>query len=162
VDLVKCNNRVEPPNRGIYLPHSYVPGRSSSTFSTSTYDMTTIGAGRSSVAAVRGITVGAQSHATKHAVNRCPVSRQIRNTSTTCSSSPVTSLSPLRYHIFSEPLPYLIGLKLQHEIIDRRLKLKAKNQQTDDIVLLLGKYALGVIGHKLIRRTHTNIYDWTT
>jgi hypothetical protein len=55
------------------------------------------------------------------------------------STAPGSSkLSPLRYHIFSEPLPYLTGLKLQHDIIDRRLKLKSKGEQTDDIVLLLG------------------------
>jgi hypothetical protein len=99
--------------------------------------MTTIGAGRSSAAAVRNLT--AKSHATKYAVDLYPASRHMRNASTACSSNSSTTLSPLRYHIFSEPLPYLIGLKLQHDIIDRRLKLKAKNQQTDDIVLLLGK-----------------------
>lgn len=54
------------------------------------------------------------------------------------SSGSSSKLSPLRYHIFSEPLPYLTGLKLQHDIIDRRLKLKSKGEQTDDIVLLLG------------------------
>jgi hypothetical protein len=60
---------------------------------------------------------------------------QARASSTATGSS---QLSPLRYHIFSEPLPYLTGLKLQHDIIDRRLKLKSKGEQTDDIVLLLG------------------------
>jgi hypothetical protein len=121
--------------------------------------MTTIGAGRSSVAAVRRLTLKAQSSGPTSAVDRYPASRQIRNTSTTCSSNSSTTLSPLRYHIFSEPLPYLIGLKLQHEIIDRRLKLKAKKQQTDDIVLLLGKYALGsILPHKLImENTHQHI-----
>jgi hypothetical protein len=125
--------------RGIYLPHSFISDCPSPIFSSSTYNMTAIGAGRSSVAAVRRLTLKAQSSAPTSAVDRYPASRQIRNTSTTCSSSSATTLSPLRYHIFSEPLPYLIGLKLQHEIIDRRLKLKAKKQQTDDIVLLLGK-----------------------
>jgi hypothetical protein len=61
---------------------------------------------------------------------------QARASSTATGSS--SKLSPLRYHIVSEPLPYLTGLKLQHDIIDRRLKLKSKGEQTDDIVLLLG------------------------
>jgi hypothetical protein len=63
-------------------------------------------------------------------------SSQARAASTATGSS--SKVSPLRYHIFSEPLPYLTGLKLQHDIIDRRLKLKSKGEQTDDIVLLLG------------------------
>ena len=59
-----------------------------------------------------------------------------------CSSSSGSSsksLSPLRYHIFQEPLPYPIGLRLQHEIIDRRLRMKKEGKQTDDIILFLGK-----------------------
>jgi hypothetical protein len=66
---------------------------------------------------------------------RSHTTAQARASSTVPGSS---KLSPLRYHIFSEPLPYLTGLKLQHDIIDRRLKLKSKGDQTDDIVLLLG------------------------
>lgn len=66
---------------------------------------------------------------------RSHTASRTRASSTATGSS---KLSPLRYHIFSEPLPYLTGLKLQHDIIDRRLKLKSKGEQTDDIVLLLG------------------------
>ena len=73
--------------------------------------------------------------ATSRSVLRSHTAAQTRASSTTPGSS---KLSPLRYHIFSEPLPYLTGLKLQHDIIDRRLKLKSKGEQTDDIVLLLG------------------------
>ena len=73
--------------------------------------------------------------ATSRSAFRSHTAAQNRALSTTPGSS---KLSPLRYHIFSEPLPYLTGLKLQHDIIDRRLKLKSKGEQTDDIVLLLG------------------------
>jgi hypothetical protein len=81
---------------------------------------------------------------------------QARGQATTTGSS---NLSPLRYHIFSEPLPYLTGLKLQHDIIDRRLKLKARGEQTDDIVLLLGmRHTRGREGADL--RTYTYIHNW--
>jgi lipoyl(octanoyl) transferase len=94
-----------------------------------------------------------------------PMAQVRRNAtaSSSCSTGPSSALSPLRYHIFKEPLPYLIGLKLQHDIIDRRLRLKAKGQQTDDIVLLLGKSTLllSIARHiaSLKNRTYTNIYD---
>jgi len=87
---------------------------------------------------------------------------QVRGQATTTGSS--SNFSPLRYHIFAEPLPYLTGLKLQHDIIDRRLKLKAKGQESDDIVLLLGMInpnPKGVEG-RTDGRTYTDIYDWTT
>jgi lipoate-protein ligase B len=73
-------------------------------------------------------------------VGRSHASSQARAASTATGSS--SKVSPLRYHIFSEPLPYLTGLKLQHDIIDRRLKLKSKGEQTDDIVLLLGTFLM--------------------
>lgn len=94
---------------------------------------------------------------------------------TSCSAGPSnsTSLSPLRYHIFSEPLPYPIGLKLQHDIIDRRLRLKREGKQTDDVVLFLGtappiiyrRYAKQAVYPAvqltgLQYRTHANVYDW--
>jgi hypothetical protein len=81
------------------------------------------------------------SSSSSRAAHRVPGSKLFSTATTSCSSSSGSSskLSPLRYHIVSEPLPYLTGLKLQHDIIDRRLKLKAKGTQTDDIVLLLGR-----------------------
>lgn len=48
-------------------------------------------------------------------------------------------LKPIRYHIFKEPLPYPIGLKLQHDIVDFRLSKKDKGGGKDDIILFLGK-----------------------
>ncbi|WVF67589.1 lipoyl(octanoyl) transferase [Kwoniella sp. CBS 6097] len=55
------------------------------------------------------------------------------------SSTP--SLPPLRYHIFREPLPYPLGLKLQNDIIDVRLEAKKRDpvgsRGKGDVVLLL-------------------------
>ncbi|KIR28243.1 lipoyl(octanoyl) transferase [Cryptococcus deuterogattii 99/473] len=57
------------------------------------------------------------------------------------SVSASSSLPPLRYHIFKEPLPYPVGLKLQNDIIDRRLAAKSKDligsKGLGDVVLLL-------------------------
>ncbi|WVO21376.1 lipoyl(octanoyl) transferase [Cryptococcus decagattii] len=57
------------------------------------------------------------------------------------SISASSSLPPLRYHIFKEPLPYPVGLKLQNDIIDRRLVAKSKDPigstGLGDVVLLL-------------------------
>jgi hypothetical protein len=85
---------------------------------------------------------------------------QARASSTATGSS--SKLSPLRYHIFSEPLPYLTGLKLQHDIIDRRLRVKSKGEQTDDIVLLLGTRLIMIKREGADLRTYTNIYNWQT
>lgn len=51
------------------------------------------------------------------------------------------SLPPIQYHIFAEPLPYPIGLRLQNEIIDRRLAARANDPKKgrQDILLLLGE-----------------------
>lgn len=58
-----------------------------------------------------------------------------------CSTAPAPR--PIAYHYFPRPLPYEIGLKLQNDIIDRRLEAKAKDPESDvarqDIVLLLGE-----------------------
>ncbi|WRT68635.1 lipoyl(octanoyl) transferase [Kwoniella shivajii] len=72
-------------------------------------------------------------------------SRQASLGSATCakpsSSSTSSSFPPLRYHIFNEPLPYPVGLKLQNDIIDVRLKAKKEDpvgsRGTGDVVLLL-------------------------
>lgn len=77
----------------------------------------------------------------RRTLRSCLYSRQYSTPSsptTACSPGPSKSLSPLRYHIFTEPLPYPIGLKLQHDIINRRLKLKSDGMGSDDIVLFLG------------------------
>lgn len=48
----------------------------------------------------------------------------------------------MRHHVFSTPLPYLVGLKLQNDIIDMRLAAKAKDAMDpvarQDVLLLLG------------------------
>ncbi|WWC63557.1 lipoyl(octanoyl) transferase [Kwoniella dejecticola CBS 10117] len=70
--------------------------------------------------------------------------RQVSLSSASCSSPASSSksiLPPLRYHIFSEPLPYLVGLKLQNDIISTRLKAKAKDpvgsRGKGDVILML-------------------------
>ncbi|AFR96698.1 lipoyl(octanoyl) transferase [Cryptococcus neoformans C23] len=66
-----------------------------------------------------------------------PVSCSTASSSVSASSS----LPPLRYHVFKEPLPYPVGLKLQNDIIDRRLMAKSKDpigsKGLGDVVLLL-------------------------
>ncbi|WWD19284.1 lipoyl(octanoyl) transferase [Kwoniella shandongensis] len=68
----------------------------------------------------------------------------IPSSSSSCSNpskSASVKLAPLRYHIFKEPLPYPVGLKLQNDIIDKRLEAKAKDPMGSrgigDVVLLL-------------------------
>ncbi|TYJ53146.1 lipoyl(octanoyl) transferase [Cryptococcus floricola] len=63
---------------------------------------------------------------------------------TSCSTSsakPAPSLPAIRYHIFKEPLPYPVGLKLQNDIIDVRLEAKKKDpvgsKGLGDVLLLL-------------------------
>ncbi|EIW68449.1 hypothetical protein TREMEDRAFT_18004, partial [Tremella mesenterica DSM 1558] len=47
-------------------------------------------------------------------------------------------LPAIRYHIFRQPLPYPLGLKLQEKVIDARLGRKEKGVRvTQDIVFLL-------------------------
>ncbi|KAK8854581.1 lipoyl(octanoyl) transferase [Kwoniella newhampshirensis] len=57
------------------------------------------------------------------------------------SASRGIKLPPLRYHVFKEPIPYPVGLKLQNDIIDRRLAAKTKDpvgsRGVGDLVLLL-------------------------
>lgn len=69
-----------------------------------------------------------------------PVSCSTASSSVSASSS----LPPLRYHVFKEPLPYPVGLKLQNDIIDRRLMAKSKDpigsKGLGDVVLLLGTF----------------------
>lgn len=51
-------------------------------------------------------------------------------------------LPAVRHHVFRTPLPYLVGLKLQNDIIDMRLAAKAKDAMDpvarQDVLLLLG------------------------
>ncbi|WVO14543.1 lipoyl(octanoyl) transferase [Cryptococcus depauperatus] len=60
-----------------------------------------------------------------------------------CSSSTnaAPTLSSIRYHIFKEPLPYPVGLKLQNDIIDARIEAKLKDpigsRGIGDVILLL-------------------------
>ena len=59
------------------------------------------------------------------------------------ASSSKINLPPIRYHIFRNPLPYPTGLKLQNDIIDRRLKRKEREPERrsgQDVLLLLGAY----------------------
>ncbi|WWC90463.1 lipoyl(octanoyl) transferase [Kwoniella dendrophila CBS 6074] len=70
--------------------------------------------------------------------------RQVSLSSATCSttnSSASSSLPPLKYHIFKEPLPYPVGLKLQNDIINVRLKAKKDDpvgsRGEGDVVLML-------------------------
>ncbi|WVQ68509.1 lipoyl(octanoyl) transferase [Kwoniella botswanensis] len=66
--------------------------------------------------------------------------RQVSLSSSSCAT-PSSSLPPLRYHIFREPLPYPVGLELQKDIIDVRLKAKrddpAGSRGKGDVVLML-------------------------
>jgi len=55
------------------------------------------------------------------------------------SSAAAASLPPIRYHVFRNPLPYPIGLRVQNELIEYRLARKAEGGGKNDIVLLLGK-----------------------
>ena len=55
-----------------------------------------------------------------------------------CTTGPKSRLPRIRYHIFEQPLPYTIGLKLQNDIIEKRLRWKEAGGGKDDIVLLLG------------------------
>lgn len=56
-------------------------------------------------------------------------------------------LPPIRYHIFREPLPYPVGLKVQADIIDRRLAVRGNGEKgkgkgkegMQDVLLLLGE-----------------------
>lgn len=81
---------------------------------------------------------------------------KITNPSPSCSPSygvpspNSRNLPPVRYHLFREPLPYPVGLKLQSDIIDRRLALRdagkgkgraegSGNPGSQDVLLLLGK-----------------------
>ncbi|OCF32662.1 lipoyl(octanoyl) transferase [Kwoniella heveanensis CBS 569] len=64
------------------------------------------------------------------------------SSSTPCYDPSLTAaLPPLRYHIFREPLPYPLGLKLQNDIIDVRLEAKKRDpvgsRGKGDVVLLL-------------------------
>ncbi|WVQ95165.1 lipoyl(octanoyl) transferase [Kwoniella sp. CBS 9459] len=64
------------------------------------------------------------------------------SSTTSCyDSSSTPSLPAMRYHIFREPLPYPLGLKLQNDIIDVRLEAKKKDpvgsRGKGDVVLLL-------------------------
>lgn len=79
-----------------------------------------------------------------HPVRPVHIARNARFASSSagpsCSTKRTVHLPPARYHIFKEPLPYTIGLKLQNDIIDKRLKLKADGKRGDqDIILFLGK-----------------------
>lgn len=49
-----------------------------------------------------------------------------------------SSLAAVRYHIFREPIPYQIGLKLQHDIVQNRLANRGKDKAGDDVILFLG------------------------
>ncbi|WVW85361.1 lipoyl(octanoyl) transferase [Kwoniella bestiolae CBS 10118] len=66
--------------------------------------------------------------------------RQVSLSSSSCAT-PSSSLPPLRYHIFRAPLPYPVGLKLQNDIIDVRLKAKRDDpvgsRGKGDVVLML-------------------------
>lgn len=55
------------------------------------------------------------------------------------SSAVAASLPPVRYHIFRNPVPYPIGLRVQNELIEYRLGRKAHGGGRNDIVLLLGE-----------------------
>lgn len=50
----------------------------------------------------------------------------------------VSTLGPARYHVFREPLPYQIGLKLQHDIVDYKLSRRDSEQPPQDVILFLG------------------------
>ncbi|KAK4684075.1 hypothetical protein P7C73_g6130, partial [Tremellales sp. Uapishka_1] len=63
--------------------------------------------------------------------------RTFRSTLPRLNLSPVgttNTLLPIRYHIFRTPLPYSVGLNLQNDIIDLRLKAR---EGSSDILLLL-------------------------
>jgi lipoyl(octanoyl) transferase len=48
-------------------------------------------------------------------------------------------IPPIRAHILSEPLPYPVGLKLQGDIIDARLRRRERKEGGElDVMLLLG------------------------
>ncbi|WVQ79679.1 lipoyl(octanoyl) transferase [Cryptococcus sp. DSM 104549] len=59
----------------------------------------------------------------------------------TAAASASAKLPPIRYHVFKEPLPYPVGLKLQTDIIDRRLEAKKNDpvgsRGLGDVLLLL-------------------------
>ncbi|TXT08861.1 hypothetical protein VHUM_02989 [Vanrija humicola] len=60
-----------------------------------------------------------------------------------CSGAPVGAgnahLPPVRYHIFAEPLPYPVGLKLQQRVIDERLAARKTDPKAgkQDVLFLL-------------------------
>ncbi|WWC71330.1 lipoyl(octanoyl) transferase [Kwoniella pini CBS 10737] len=64
---------------------------------------------------------------------------QVSLSSSSCTKP--LSLPPLRYHILKEPLPYPVGLKLQNDIINTRLKAKSKDpigsKGRGDVILML-------------------------
>jgi len=61
-----------------------------------------------------------------------------------CSGAPVgpnnATLPPVRYHIFKNPLPYPVGLKLQSDVLDARFKHREKNSDggRQDVLFMLG------------------------
>lgn len=69
--------------------------------------------------------------------------RSLLSTPTSCApKSTPEGLPAVRHHVFKTPLPYLVGLKLQNDIIDLRLAAKAHNPMDavarQDVLLLLG------------------------
>lgn len=57
-----------------------------------------------------------------------------------------SNLRPARYHVFREPLPYDIGLKLQHDIVDYKLASRDSDQPGQDVILFLGTVVVACYG----------------
>lgn len=85
----------------------------------------------------------------RHQSSSTPSTSTGSSTSTSCAPSYIygrpsakalkAAIPPIRAHILSEPLPYPVGLKLQGDIIDARLRRREKGEGgRQDVLLLLG------------------------
>lgn len=61
-----------------------------------------------------------------------------------CSGAPVgannATLPPVRTHIFRNPLPYPLGLKLQGDVLDARFRARESGGGSQDMLFMLGEW----------------------